>query len=140
MPDRVLEELDEPTCLELISRGGIGRIGYTASQFGLVILPVNYALHEGAVVLRTVEHGPLDEELRTGIQGAEQKVAFEIDEFDLAKRVGWSVLIQGPAHHVTGDEWGTVVQAAVQPIAPGKRELFIRIVPSRITGRRISPA
>ena len=140
MPDRVLEELDEQTCLQLISGGGVGRIAYTASRFGLVILPVNYALHEGALVLRTVEHGPLDEELRTGIAGAEEKVAFEIDEFDLAKRVGWSVLIQGPAHHVTGDEWSAVVQAAVQPIAPGSRELFVRIVPSRITGRRVSPA
>ena len=139
MPDRVLDELDDDTCLQLISRGGIGRIAYT-SRFGLVILPVNYTLHEGAIVFRTAEHGPLDEELRTGIEGAEQKVAFQIDEFDLAKRLGWSVLIQGPAHHVTGDEWDTIVQAAVQPMAPGDRELFVRIVPSRVTGRRIRPA
>ena len=139
MPDRVLEELDEQTCLELISGGGIGRIAYT-SRFGLVVLPVNYTLHEGAVVFRIAEHGPLDEELRTGIEGAEQKVTFEIDDFDQAERVGWTVLIQGPAHHGTGDEWGTVVQAAVQPIAPGDRELTVRIVPSRITGRRISVA
>ncbi|HTU76634.1 MAG TPA: pyridoxamine 5'-phosphate oxidase family protein [Trebonia sp.] len=139
MPDRVLEELDEDACLQLISGGGVGRIAYTG-RFGLVVLPVNFTLHDGAIVFRTAEHGPLDEELRTGIEGAEEKVAFEIDDFDLAKRVGWSVLIQGPAHHVTGDEWGTIVQAAVAPIAPGDRELFVRIVPSRITGRRISPA
>jgi nitroimidazol reductase NimA-like FMN-containing flavoprotein (pyridoxamine 5'-phosphate oxidase superfamily) len=139
MPDRVIEELDEDTCLQLISRGGIGRIAY-AARFGLVVLPVNYMLHDGAVVFRTAEHGPLDEDLRTGIEGAEYKVAFEIDDFDLAKRQGWSVLIQGPAHHVAGAERDAAVQAGVQALAPGERELFVRIVPSRITGRRISPA
>jgi hypothetical protein len=51
-----------------------------------------------------------------------------------------SMLIQRPAHRVTGDEWAAVVKAGVQPMAPGDRELFVRIVPSRITGRRISPA
>ena len=139
MPDRVIEELDEDTCLQLISGGGIGRIAY-ASRFGLVVLPVNYALRDGAVVFRTTEHGPLDEDLRTGIEGAEYKVAFEIDDIDLAKRQGWSVLIQGPAHHVAGAERDAAVQAGVQALAPGERELFVRIVPSRITGRRISPA
>jgi len=138
MPDRKFEQLDEQACLQLISRGGLGRIAYT-SRFGLVVLPVNYALHDGAIVFRTAEHGPLDEELRTGIAGAEQKVAFEIDDFSLATREGWSVLVQGPAHHVNADEWGTVASAGVQPMAPGDRELFVRIVPSRITGRRISP-
>jgi nitroimidazol reductase NimA-like FMN-containing flavoprotein (pyridoxamine 5'-phosphate oxidase superfamily) len=139
MPDRVIEELDEDTCLQLISRGGIGRIGYT-SRFGMVMLPVNYSLHDGAVVFRTAEHGALDEDLRTGIDGAEYKVAFEIDDIDLARRQGWSVLIQGPAHHVTEAERDAAVRAGVQPLAPGERELFVRIIPSRITGRRISPA
>jgi nitroimidazol reductase NimA-like FMN-containing flavoprotein (pyridoxamine 5'-phosphate oxidase superfamily) len=139
MPDRVIEELDEDTCLQLISRGGVGRIGYTG-RFGIVMLPVNYALHAGAVVFRTAEHGPLDEDLRTGIDGAEYKVAFEIDDIDLAKQQGWSVLIQGPAHHVTEAERDAAVQAGVLALAPGERELFVRIVPSRITGRRISPA
>ena len=139
MPDRVIEELDEDTCLQLISQEGIGRIAY-AGRFGLVVLPVNYTLHDGAVVFRTAEHGPLDEDLRTGIEGAEYKVAFEIDDIDLAERQGWSVLIQGPAHHVTGAERDAAVRAGIQALAPGERELFVRIVPSRITGRRISPA
>jgi nitroimidazol reductase NimA-like FMN-containing flavoprotein (pyridoxamine 5'-phosphate oxidase superfamily) len=137
MPDRVIEELDEDTCLQLISRGGIGRIAY-ASRYGPAVLPVNYALQDGAIVFRTAEHGPLDEDLRTGIDGAEYKVAFEIDDIDLAKEAGWSVLIQGPAHHVTAAERDAAVQAGVDAWAPGERELFVRIIPSRVTGRRIS--
>jgi nitroimidazol reductase NimA-like FMN-containing flavoprotein (pyridoxamine 5'-phosphate oxidase superfamily) len=139
MPDRVIEELDKEACLQLISGGGVGRIAY-AGRFGLVVLPVNYVLHHGAVVFRTAEHGPLDEDLRTGIDGAEYKVAFEIDDIDLGRRQGWSVLVQGPARHLAGAERDAAVQAGIQALAPGDRELFVRIAPSRVTGRRISPA
>ena len=104
------------------------------------MLPVNYTLRDGAVVFRTAEHGPLDEDLRTGIADADYKVAFEIDDIDTAARRGWSVLVQGPAHHVTGAEEDAVRAAGVESWAPGDRELFVRIVPSRITGRRVGPA
>ena len=139
MADRVIEELDEAQCLNLISGGGIGRIAY-ASRFGPAVLPVNYALQDGAVVFRTAADGPLDEDLRTGITDADYKVAFEIDSIDLATRQGWSVLIQGPAHHVTGTGQDAVRRAGIESWAPGPRELFVRIVPSRVTGRRIGTA
>ncbi len=139
MADRVIEELDENECLELIAPGGIGRIAFTG-RFGPAVLPVNYQLRDGAIVFRTAEHGPLDEDLRTGITGADYKVAFEIDEIDPAARQGWSVLVQGPAHHMTEAEQHEVRRARVEPWAPGDRELFVRIVPSRITGRRVGEA
>ncbi|HEX9041684.1 MAG TPA: pyridoxamine 5'-phosphate oxidase family protein [Trebonia sp.] len=139
MADRVIEELAEDECLKLISGGGIGRIAYT-SRFGPAVLPVNYAWRDGAVVFRTAANSPLDEDLRTGITDADYQVAFEIDSIDPAARQGWSVLLQGPAHHVTGTEEDTVRQTGVEPWAPGDRELFVRIVPRRITGRRVGPA
>jgi len=139
MADRVMEELDENECLRLIGQGGIGRIAYVG-RFGPAVLPVNYKLQGGAIVFRTAENGPLDEDLRTGIANADYKVAFEIDSIDLPTRQGWSVLIQGPAHHVTSAEQDAVREAGVEPWAPGPRELFVRIVPSRITGRRVRRA
>jgi nitroimidazol reductase NimA-like FMN-containing flavoprotein (pyridoxamine 5'-phosphate oxidase superfamily) len=139
MADRVMEELDENECLRLIGQGGIGRIAYVG-RFGPAVLPVNYKLQGGAIVFRTTQNGPLDEDLRTGIDGADYKVAFEIDEIDPAARRGWSVLIQGPAHHVEGADLDEARGAGVEPWAPGDRELFVRIVPSRITGRRVGPA
>jgi nitroimidazol reductase NimA-like FMN-containing flavoprotein (pyridoxamine 5'-phosphate oxidase superfamily) len=139
MADRVIEELDEEQCLNLISGGGIGRIAYVG-RFGPAVLPVNYTLQVGAIVFRTAEHGPLDEDLRTGIADADYKVAFEIDSIDPAARKGWSVLIQGPAHHLTGDEEEAVRRTSAEPWAPGDRELLVRIVPTRITGRRVGPA
>ena len=93
------ERLDEAACLRLIAPGGIGRLAYTG-RYGLTVLPVNYALHQGTIVFRTAYDSPTDEDLRTGIADAEYKVAFEIDDIDLAAREGWSVLVQGSAHHV----------------------------------------
>ena len=139
MADRMIEELDEDQCLALIAPGGVGRIAYT-SRFGLAVLPVNYALQDGAIVFRTAEKGPLDEDLRTGITNADYRVAFEIDSIDLAGRQGWSVLIQGPAHHVTGAGQDAVRRAGIESWAPGDRELFVRIAPHRITGRRVRSA
>jgi nitroimidazol reductase NimA-like FMN-containing flavoprotein (pyridoxamine 5'-phosphate oxidase superfamily) len=145
MPDRTsraarLETLDETECMRLISPGGMGRIAYSG-QFGLTVLPVNYKLYQGTILFRTGQDSPLDEDLRTGIAHAEYKVAFEIDEFDTAACEGWSVLIQGAVHHVDSEaELASVSEADVQPWPPGPREHFLRINPSRVTGRRVRQA
>ena len=133
----VVELLDEAECQGLIAAGGVGRIGYTG-RFGPTVLPVNYVLHEGTILFRTGQHSPLGEDLRTGIEHAESKVAFEIDETSAATREGWSVLVQGSAHLVDSEaERASIVQSGVEPWAGGEKELFIRVIPSRITGRRI---
>jgi nitroimidazol reductase NimA-like FMN-containing flavoprotein (pyridoxamine 5'-phosphate oxidase superfamily) len=139
MPYQTIEELTEAQCLRLIAPGGIGRIAYE-SRFGPAVLPVNYTIDQGAVLFRTAEHGPLDEDLRTGIAGGAYKVAFEIDDIDAVARRGWSVLVQGPAHHLTAAERDAAGTADLETWAPGARELYVKIVPTRITGRRIGPA
>ena len=139
MSDRKITELAEDESLKLISAGGIGRIAYQ-SRFGPAVLPVNYQWHDGAIVFRTAQHSALDEDLQTGIAGGDYLVAFEVDSIDVPGRQGWSVLIQGPAHHISGDERESAERAGVEPWPAGVRELFIRIVPSRVTGRRIEPS
>ena len=140
MSDRTIVELDEAECLRLVAQAEIGRISF-ASRFGPAVLPVNYKWHDGAIVFRTARHSALDEDLQTGIGGWDYKVAFEIDDIDAPARQGWSVLIQGPAHHVESPaERASAEKAGVEPWAGGTRELFIRIVPQQITGRRIVPA
>jgi nitroimidazol reductase NimA-like FMN-containing flavoprotein (pyridoxamine 5'-phosphate oxidase superfamily) len=135
--DVVLEELDEAECRQLIARGGIGRLVF-AGRFDLTVLPVNFKMHNGAILFRTVQHGSTDEDLRTGIEHAEYRVAFEVDDFDLKAREGWSVLIQGPAHHLDSEaERAGAQTAGVEPWPDGGRGHFIRIDPARITGRRI---
>ncbi len=132
-----LEGLDEAECLRLIAPGGIGRLAYSG-RYGLTVLPVNYKLHEGAIVFRTAQDSPTGEDLQTGIAHAEYQVAFEVDEIDPAAREGWSVLIHGPAHHMTTEaERASVLDSGVEPWPDGVREHAIRITPRRITGRRV---
>jgi nitroimidazol reductase NimA-like FMN-containing flavoprotein (pyridoxamine 5'-phosphate oxidase superfamily) len=137
---RVIEPLDEAESLRLIGTGGVGRLAYSG-RYGPTVLPVNYRMHEGSIVFRTAQDSPTDEDLRTGIAHAEYRVAFEIDQIDLQAREGWSVLVQGSAHHVdTPAERESVADAGVEPWPEGEREHFIRVIPTRITGRRIRRA
>lgn len=138
--EAVIQPLDEPECLRLLAAGGVGRIGYSG-RFGPTILPVNFALHGQTIVFRTGQHSPMGEDLRTGMADAAYKVAFEVDEISPATREGWSILVQGAAHHVDSEaELAAVRQTGVQPWPGGEKDLFIRIVPDRVTGRRISRA
>ncbi|MBG0830123.1 pyridoxamine 5'-phosphate oxidase family protein [Planomonospora sp. ID67723] len=132
-----LDMLDPNECLHLIFPGGVGRVAFTDAG-GPMILPVNYVLHDNAVVFRTAVGGPFDENLRTGVEGVEFKVAFEVDRIDDPNREGWSVLIRGGAHLVSSAEEQAIVKAAdVQSWAGGERELYVKIIPAEVTGRRI---
>ncbi len=136
----IVEELTEAESLRLIEHAEIGRIGFTG-RFGPVVLPVNFKVLDGSVVFRTEEGSPLGEDLRTGIAHAEYKVAFEIDEIDKAERTGWSVLIQGSVHYVEDEEeQAVVVKTGVEPWAGGQRDLYVRIRPTLISGRRVRRA
>ncbi len=133
-----ITQLLEAECLRLLAAGGVGRIGYTG-RFGPTILPVNFALQDQTIVFRTGQDSPLGEDLRTGIADADYVVAFEVDEISPAIREGWSILIQGSAHHVeTEHERAQVMRSGVEAWPGGEKDLFIRIQPTRITGRRIS--
>lgn len=134
---RRFEELDEAECLRLISPGGIGRIAYQG-RYGLTVLPVNYRTAGGAIVFRTTLGGSMESDLRTGLEGVEYMVAFEVDRLDEATRTGWSVLVQGSLHHVTDEELAEARATGVEPWAGGDRRQYLRVTPSRLTGRRIS--
>jgi len=139
-PEAVTEELDEAECLRLAAGQEVGRLAYNG-RFGPTILPVNYRFFEGSVVLRTGEGSPMEEDLHTGIEDAEYRIAFEVDEFESDVREGWSVLIQGSVHHVSSpEERAAVARAGVRSWAGGPKDAYLRIRPTRITGRRLRHA
>ncbi|MGH3276431.1 MAG: pyridoxamine 5'-phosphate oxidase family protein [Streptosporangiaceae bacterium] len=133
----IIEELDEQECQRLVGLGEVGRIAYVG-RHDLTVLPVNYRLVDGSILFRTSQEGQTGEDLRTGIARAEYKVAFQVDHFDESRHEGWSVLIQGPAHHVESPQERAAAEAAgVDPWPSGEKDHFIRITPARITGRRV---
>ncbi|TDC93837.1 pyridoxamine 5'-phosphate oxidase family protein, partial [Nonomuraea deserti] len=104
---------------------------------GPTVLPVNYKLHNGDIVFRTAAGGAMDDDLRSGVKGVDIMIAFEIDRIDEVNREGWSVLVQGPAHHVPAEEVADAAGSGVTPWAGGERLLYVRIALQQVTGRRI---
>jgi hypothetical protein len=98
-----------------------------------VVLPVNFTIVAGSIVVRT-NPGTLIE------AHGDERAAFEIDHVDEVLRQGWSVLVLGQAHRVlqSGELRHVREETTVMPWAGGARDVYIRIVPDQITGRRIS--
>src|SRR5579859_1478450 len=128
-----LRTLSPAECFDLLEPGGIGRVGFTAAD-GIMMLPVNFAVAAKTVVFRTAP----DTLLALYARG---QVSFEADCLDEAFRAGWSVLVQGRARKVTEEHEVEQLQSRtdLQPWAAGARDVYVRITPTRISGRRIEP-
>jgi uncharacterized protein len=117
-------------CQELLESQSIGRVAWQAAD-GPHILPVTYAYHDGTIIFRTSPYGVLSELVRP------TDVALEIDELDQESRQAWSVVAQGRAQGVAEPDQLVRMWAVggVVPWASGVRNVFIQIIPQRITGR-----
>ncbi|MGW7447087.1 helix-turn-helix domain-containing protein [Kitasatospora sp. NPDC054795] len=131
---RVRTEESEPAaCWAKLGRGGIGRVILTAPR-GLVALPVNYRVLDATILYRTEADGTL-----ARAEGSE--VAFEVDQLDEVFATGWSVLVNGTVSIVSDEEAVRRFEqhADPRPWAGGTRDTWMRIRPTRISGRIIRP-
>jgi nitroimidazol reductase NimA-like FMN-containing flavoprotein (pyridoxamine 5'-phosphate oxidase superfamily) len=130
---RVLRALTPPECFDLLEPGGVGRVGFTAAN-GIMVLPVNFAVAGKAIIFRTAP----DTLLALYANG---QVSFEADRLDETLREGWSVLMHGHSHQVTEEREVKYLERALklEPWAVGARDVYVRITPNRISGRRIQP-
>jgi nitroimidazol reductase NimA-like FMN-containing flavoprotein (pyridoxamine 5'-phosphate oxidase superfamily) len=125
--EHVLRTLSPLECFDLIEPGGVGRVGF-ASADGIMMLPVNFAVSRKTIIFRTL--------LAAYSNGL---VSFEADHFDEALHTGWSVLVTGRAHPVTGERELRQLEEGLglEPWAAGPRDVYVRITPTRISGRRL---
>jgi len=130
----VLRTLSPAECISLLEPGGIGRVGFTSAE-GVMMLPVNFAVARKAIIFRTAPDTLL-------ALYANALVSFEVDRFDEELHEGWSVLVHGHAHNVTEEHEVKYLEDRMhlKPWAPGARDVYVRIVPTRISGRRIQPS
>ncbi|SDM35331.1 pyridoxamine 5'-phosphate oxidase family protein [Allokutzneria albata] len=127
-----LEILEPAECLRLLGSAEIGRIAYTDEALPAVV-PVNFLLHNGAIVFRTGQGGKLAAAVRNAV------VAFEVDDVDSGTRTGWSVTAIGYARVVyDAGEWKALARLGLCTWAPGAHQSFVVIVPEILRGRRIS--
>jgi Pyridoxamine 5'-phosphate oxidase len=92
---RALRTLSPAECFGLLELGGVGRVGF-ASADGIMMLPVNFAVAGKGIIFRTAPDTLL-------ALYASTQVSFEVDHLDEALREGWSVLVHGHAHTITGE-------------------------------------
>lgn len=125
-------ELDPRQCLDLLSSGVVGRVAVCTPE-GPHIVPINYAVHGDAVVLRTTPYSVL------GTRGRNQRLALEIDQVDYERREGWSVVAAGMGEMVEDADELAVIQTVwdPRPWAGGARHVYIRLRWDSLTGRKI---
>jgi nitroimidazol reductase NimA-like FMN-containing flavoprotein (pyridoxamine 5'-phosphate oxidase superfamily) len=131
-PRTGMERLDREECLQLLEGDEVGRIAVIDGGVPM-IFPVNYRLDGEAIVFRTAAGTKLD-------QGPRALSTFEVDHFDRELRAGWSVVVVGRLEEVTRYDSRTLTrieELRVDPWAAGEKAHWMRLVPARISGRRV---
>lgn len=126
-----LDVLSEQECRELLTRHSLGRITFTIGDQP-EIFPVNYSADGSVIVFRTAQFTRLQDAVK-------RRVAFEIDDWDPETGIGWSVVVKGVAEEITKglDPFAAALRTRpVVPLAPGRREYWIAVYASEISGRR----
>ena len=125
-----VEHLDAASCWGLLKRTRVGRLGIQAGE-GVDIFPVNYAVHNRALVLRST-HGEklLDLTIRP-------QVAFEIDGHDSLEV--WSVVVKGVARTPELEaELRELHELGLTSFNPLPKSVYVVIDPESVTGRRFT--
>jgi uncharacterized protein len=126
-----VEILDRAECLALLATQRLGRLAVVAGpDVGPHVVPVNYTLHRGSIVLRSAP-GTNRDRLVT------EPVTFEVDSFDPFLRSGWSVVVEGFAYEASDREmeWEDINFRSLLELQNSR---WVRLVPRSISGRRLT--
>jgi uncharacterized protein len=126
-----LEVLSRQDCLQLLEQTHVGRIAVSIGALP-VVLPVNFALFDGDILIRTGRGTKLDAATINAV------VAFEIDGIDPYYHTGWSVLVQGIAEEITDKT--ELTRAKAVPLTPwaGVDGHYLRVSAQIMSGRRLT--
>jgi len=116
---------------ESVSHVGIARVVWTAPG-GPAIVPVNYAVADGAVWFQTSPASRLARECPG------QEVLVEVDHVEPETLSGWSVVATGSAELVTIEDVPDIL-GSLRVWPAGAHTVFVRVEPRHLTGRRLLP-
>ena len=122
-----IEVINRDECLRLLHEDEIGRLGIVHGG-APVVLPVNYTMDGDTVVFRTAPGTKLE-------AGPRSPACFEIDSFDRTHKTGWSVVVAGRLEEIDIYDVKGKAQLALHPWVEGNRDHWMRLCPTRITGR-----
>jgi 4-hydroxyphenylpyruvate dioxygenase-like putative hemolysin len=121
----VVDALGAAESRALLMTADIGRLAFTDAH-GPTVEPFAFALEDAAIVISVGA--------RSGARNAAgQEVAFEVDEIDLVRRTGWSVVAVGTPHLAP-----EAVAAYPEPWPDTDADRLLLVLPvDRMTGRRL---
>jgi len=126
-----LERLSSGDCWNLLAETPVGRVG-VLNDSAPEIYPVNHVVDQATIVFRTDPGSKLHGLLRS------PAVCYQIDGIDPDTSTGWSVLVKGTATELTHpDDLRRVAELPLEYWSIGRKQHWIRITPTEVTGRRI---
>lgn len=134
-PGRSMVELDRAEALALLGSVSMGRIVFTRNALP-AIRPVNHALVDGQLVIRTHEGAALT----NAVDGGGTVVAYEADMLDQVTHLGWSVVVTGFARLVKEPEQLARYEQLVAPWVSQAMEHAVLIRLDIVNGFRMTEA
>ncbi|HVV36150.1 MAG TPA: pyridoxamine 5'-phosphate oxidase family protein [Acidimicrobiales bacterium] len=127
-----LIHMSERECASHLAESQLGRLGVIVGGRPEVF-PVSYVVGDDGCVAFPTQPG-------TKLESALDWpwVGFEIDGVNATNDEGWSVMIVGKAEEIADET--TVAQLIEQRLVPWRKsgsERWLRLVPTKVTGRRI---
>jgi len=124
-----MEALSIPECERRLRAGGVGVLALCGVE-APVLRPVNFAVHESWVLIRTGEGRILE-----AAQGGEP-ASFVISETDRLEHAGWSVIVTGKL--AERSSLGEIEQVPLRPWARAEKHHFVGLSIEKLSGRRLA--
>lgn len=121
--------------MRLLASVDHGRVVFTDRALP-AIRPVNHLVDEGRVIVRTRLTATLSASVRSNAD-AGVVVAYEADNLDPERRLGWSVVVTGLATTVTDPHKVARYEQLLRPWVNKVMDTVIAIDPEIVTGIRI---
>ena len=132
-PGRETVELDRDEAMWLLAGAPYGRVVFTQDALP-AIRPVNHLVDNGEIILRT----RLTSRLTSAVRAESTTVvAYEADDIDPVRHVGWSVVVTGFAHAVTDPARIACYQKLLALWMDSVMDGVIAIEPGIVTGLRL---
>ncbi|WP_460700785.1 pyridoxamine 5'-phosphate oxidase family protein [Nocardia thraciensis] len=130
---RVVEEIGRDESMRLVAAAPFGRVVFTRDALPAV-RPVNHCVADGEVVIRTRLTSRLTDAVRSDPAVV---VAYQVDDIDMVRRTGWSVVVTGLARTVTDPERVARYEEMLRPWTDTVMDAVISIEPTIVTGIRL---
>jgi hypothetical protein len=133
---RKLRAVTRGEALSLLAGTSLGRIVFTENAMPAV-RPASHLMEDGVVIVRSHDGSavvPAGAGERIPGAGRETVVAYQADDIDIGTRLGWSVVVTGPATPILDPAEAERYGAVLAPWTRAGVGQLIRIYPGIVTG------